>query len=608
MSFVLRTTSTSATGRQIVRTRRMDADIVTIGRDPASDIHLTDLEVTRHHAAIRRIGPQRVLIEALASIPLIVEGRSTERAELDVGRGGEIRIGATRITLAAGETDSEIALDISSVEPAAESSVDASHRFALSAVAPGKRWMAWTLALLILAGFLAWPIWSFHETNAKLTDRQMAAGHVHADASWSAGPLSRAHAALERDCKACHVGAFVAVPDSACRSCHADIQDHADPRRLHAARAPPEGIDGLKRRIATMFGRDPGRCVDCHVEHQGATTMPPPAQAFCADCHAALKTHLTDTKLADAGDFATSHPQFAPVVMTVPGEHPRFTRISLDDAPTEDTVLKFPHALHLSGTGGVARMATTLGGKPLACASCHVPDDSGARFKPVSMEANCQQCHSLALDRVDGTVRTLRHGDTAQVIADIRDFAASHPGGSAVVPTMRQRPGEIRPTALAGGGGAAAMIRGVFSKGGACYDCHVVRGPSSPGGTDFSVVPVRQPMRYLAHGWFDHGAHASTTCESCHGQALKSDSSGALMIPGIANCRQCHGGEHAYSPLVRSSCVMCHDYHRGPGAPHVSRTAGHADREPVAPLRLEWRGEGDADRPDIGSASGVRRR
>ena len=59
MSFVLHLTSRAASGREIVRTRRVEGDVLTVGRDPASDIHLTDLEVTRHHAEIRRLGAPR---------------------------------------------------------------------------------------------------------------------------------------------------------------------------------------------------------------------------------------------------------------------------------------------------------------------------------------------------------------------------------------------------------------------------------------------------------------------------------------------------------------------------------------------------------------------
>jgi hypothetical protein len=61
--FVLRTVSHSAEGREIVRASRIEADRLTIGRDPACDIHLTDLAVALRHATVerRRIAPLRRL-------------------------------------------------------------------------------------------------------------------------------------------------------------------------------------------------------------------------------------------------------------------------------------------------------------------------------------------------------------------------------------------------------------------------------------------------------------------------------------------------------------------------------------------------------------------
>lgn len=606
MSFVLHFTSRAADGREIVRTRRIDADVLTIGRDPASDIPLTDLEVTRHHAEIRLVAPQRIAISALAALPLIVEGRSTEHVEIDALRGGEIRIGEARIAIAVGEEPGTIAISVSRDAQPLEGADDTAKRFSLAGTALGKRPMAWLLGLAILAVFLAWPIWSFTHAPTKLTDAQMVSGYKHIDESWSSGPLSRAHASLSRNCKACHVEAFVAVADTACQSCHTGVPSHADADRLALAKPRPAGIAGLKLAIADMFGRDPGRCVDCHAEHSGPGAMPAVAESQCAGCHADLKTNLPDTKLGDAGDFGRAHPQFRPAVMTTPGDYPRFTRVALGDpaARAQDSGLKFPHALHMSQLSGVARMQASLGRKPLACAECHVADDSGARFRAVSMERNCEQCHSLAFDRVGGTVRTLRHGDAAQVIADI---LAGGRGGGSPMSSGRRRPGEIQATSGNGGGGGAALVRAIFSPRGACYDCHVVVPPSNPGSLAYRVVPVREQLRFMGRGWFDHAAHASTNCTSCHSQALATNDSRVLMLPGIAKCRQCHGGDKAGAPLVRSTCAMCHDYHRGTGAPHAVRSgkmAGAAER----PMPREPGGGGNADSADFGPASGVRGR
>lgn len=609
MSFVLRLVSRGAGGREIVRTRRVDGEVLTIGRDPASDIHLTELEITRHHAEIRRIAPQRVAVRALAAIPLAVDGRPTEEAEIDAAQGGTIQVGETRIEIATSDEADTIAVGVRPERRDAEAADEAARRFSLTGVALGKRPMVWTLGLAILAIFLVWPIWSFNQMPAKLTAAQMAGGYRHIGESWSSGPLSRAHANLSRNCKLCHVDAFVAVPDRACQACHTDIAGHADPRRLALARPRPGGIAGLKLAIADMFGRESGRCVDCHGEHSGPGAMPA-ARVSCASCHANLKAMLPDTALGDASDFGRLHPQFRPLVMTTPGDYPRFTRVSLDDPAitnVQDSGLKFPHALHMSRAGGVARMQFSLGRKPLACVECHVAEGSGVRFRPVEMERNCAQCHSLAFDRVGGTVRSLPHGDAARAIALI---LASGPRTSAgPLDEGRRRPGLIGPSAIySSGSGAAARVRAIFSPRGACYDCHVVVPPSRPGSLDYRIVPVREQTRFMKAGWFDHAAHSKTACADCHNQALTTDNARVLMLPGIATCRKCHGGDDARAPLVRSTCAMCHDYHHGGGPPHAGRSLRLALLwPPRSPPHGKTGGEGDsADSPDFRSAYRVR--
>jgi predicted CXXCH cytochrome family protein len=249
------------------------------------------------------------------------------------------------------------------------------------------------------------------------------------------------------------------------------------------------------------------------------------------------------------------------------------TRVS-GPAAREENGLKFPHALHLSATGGAAQMARRLGiGRGLDCTNCHRAEPNGARYQPVVMERDCAQCHSLAFARTGGTVRTLRHGDVAQVIADVSDYyrfrSASLP--PSLAPAARRLPGaaantsvRIRFEAGAAAPGPDAAVRAVFSPGGACYDCHEVQAPP-PGSLAYRIHPVAFPDRYVRHGWFDHRPHAAQSCGSCH-QAARSQSASDVLIPGIAACRGCHGGERTSKP-VASPCAMCHDYHARPGAP-----------------------------------------
>jgi hypothetical protein len=591
MAFLLRSISQSATGREIARAQRLESDRLSIGRDPASDIRLEDLGSALHHALIHRIAPRRIMVTAVAGIPFSIDGRSTESAEIDVETGAEIRIASYRLAVSWDEETQAVAILVERFGLLARSieAKDERDLFALTGKLPGRRSMAWIGALLVLAIFLAWPIWSFHQRHeARLTPAQLSQVAHISDASWSPGALSKAHAGLARNCTACHAKAFVSVRDESCRACHTQTHDHADPARMASAIAPGDWAGRLRLKIAHSFNRPEGRCVDCHVEHEGDQVMATPAQKFCADCHGALKAKLPDTKLPDASDFGTNHPQFTPAIMLQPGQYPRFERISLDANPREQTGLKFPHALHLSTVNGVARMAQTLGqtpgGKGLDCAACHKPDPTSGGFKPVTMEADCQSCHSLAFASDNGVPRTLRHGDPNEARATLRDYFASHGGAApaSLSGMARRRPGDIT-ASLAGGGGAPQAIRALFSPGGTCFDCHTIRAPSQPGGLDYGIAPVSLPNHYLTDGWFDHRAHATQNCASCHAAAKSSDARD-VILPKVAECRTCHAGEHATRAApVASSCAMCHVYHRDPGLPASAdrRRKGPGEALPV---------------------------
>jgi hypothetical protein len=339
-----------------------------------------------------------------------------------------------------------------------------------------------------------------------------------------------------------------------------------------------------KRLIKSALGIPAGRCVECHTEHQGATVMPVTDEHSCTNCHKGMSSRLADTKLADASDFGTDHPQFMPTVRIIEANGmPATRRVSLNANPQEDNGLKFPHNIHLSATNGVAQMAKMLGeegyGKPLECANCHRRDATGSSFVAVDMERDCAACHTLDFDQVGGTVRTLRHGEPAQVVADIRAFysAGGQYRGAAVQGMARRRPGAFADRAVAvdfargqvaRGGTAESTIRAVFSKGGACFDCHIIT-PTGDSRVPFAVAPVVTPKRYMTKGWFDHAAHDTESCASCHNVKASTKASD-VNLPKIARCQECHGGQDAHKQ-VPSACAMCHDYHNNDFAPLMVR-------------------------------------
>ncbi|WP_188238199.1 cytochrome c3 family protein [Sphingopyxis sp. LK2115] len=593
MSFILRRIATTKTGKQIVRDQALPGDTITLGRDSANTIHVADLAVNPNHATISSGDGRMVRVTAREGLGFDLNGRTETVADIDSGAGAELRFGGHRLTIA--REDDKIILLVERIDELSQSSkdVDEVRAFSLAGVMPGKRVSAWTFGLLMLLAFLVGPIWAWHSYR-EVAERP---GTFHADRTWISGPLSSAHANLTRDCQSCHVEPFVAVTDTACVNCHtgehkAMSMAHAGAptAMLLAARAPTGGFDRFLANVGEAFNRPQGRCVDCHTEHEGAGPMAATPQSFCADCHDGMQGRLKSagfpTMLADASDFGTGHPEFRPLVRAAPGA--TLARAAPGKATVDYNGLKFPHDLHLQATGGVARMAASFRGRhdfgqKLECENCHRVEADGVRIKPVEMERDCAMCHSLAFETVGGVTRTLRHGEPAQVVADLTAYYRSTPpsrplqlGGM-----QRRRPGAyaegqvyniyfnevaVRPSR------AEDAVRAVFSKGGACYDCHTIFAPAA--GNSWRVAAVNQTPRFLQKGWFDHDAHQETACADCHIAASASKTSTDLLVPGLRQCRDCHVGEGGarlvkVETATESPCAMCHEYHSDGGKPWV---------------------------------------
>ncbi|MGQ0559129.1 MAG: cytochrome c3 family protein [Sphingosinicella sp.] len=582
MAFLLRTISYSAEGRRIVRESRVEGESLRVGRGPENDLRLADLAVMLDHATLTGAG-DGLQVEASAGAVVEIGGRAVSSGRIDLATGGTLRVGPFRLAVSPGGGE-DVAIEIERPEARAPAS-GGERLLSLAAVLPSRRRFAWALGLLVLALFLAWPVSTY---VMRAQQRAEFARAFQADRLWLSGSLSQAHASLRDNCAACHAQAFVPVQDAACLACHAGLDEHAPATQLARARADPGAWRRVQLAFGDLFGHAAGRCVDCHSEHEGAQAMAPTPQRFCADCHADLDARLAGSRLGDAGDFGRAHPEFAPlVIVRWDGERPLLQRLGLAARPQESSQLKFPHSLHFDPRGGPAQMARRLNlGARLECSVCHLPDADGVRFPPPVMENACGACHSLAIEQVGGTVRTLRHGEPQLVVANIlalyRAGSRPRPAGLA---RGRGRPGTAfaeRGAGQAARASAAAplradqAVRAVFSPGGACFECHTVRTPAA-GSLDFRIAPVAFPRRYLLHGWFDHRPHrvvqlpgrpplqGSQACLACH-RADTSGSAGDLLLPGIASCRACHGGERTRLP-VASGCAMCHDYHGDEGAP-----------------------------------------
>ena len=335
MSFLIRQISRTSDGREIIRAYPHDVSEIIIGRDASCEIHLADLAVELRHARLTLQENGKLDVVALAGNGFEVDGSKTSQAIIDPAGGAELRFGSHLLVISVEDTAVVITAERIEVLSDSTQEKDEIGLFTLRALMPSRRQMAWALSIIILLALLVWPIQTFY--NYQNAEKRPAG--FHADSLWSSGSLSSSHAGLGMDCQSCHTEAFVAVPDSSCVACHDDVHDHADPKRLKLAKAPLNWDGKMSRKIAESFSRPEGRCVECHTEHEGAGPMEETKQQFCSSCHTDMDKRLTDTKIANAGDFGTAHPQFKPEVITANGSPPKRERISLDQKPVEDSGL-----------------------------------------------------------------------------------------------------------------------------------------------------------------------------------------------------------------------------------------------------------------------------
>jgi len=384
--------------------------------------------------------------------------------------------------------------------------------------------------------------------------------------TYSAGPVSGAHAFTEKKCEACHSGPtdpgtprdarrspplFRAhTSDAACLTCH--------DAPAHAANQPP-----------------PPACATCHQEHRGRVQLAKTDDRRCVDCHGNLQTTAGQPKVAkDVGRFPSAHPEFTAVK---PGAQ-------------DPAVLRFNHAVHLKdnlrGPGGPEQ---------LECSTCHRPEvaraASGAKrpqrtglMAPVTYQDNCARCHPLFFDeRIE---QAAPHAKPDAVHAFVQQ---------ALVAYIRQNPGDIsrpdtafrrvplnfpRPPEPPARNAQEWVVRRLaaderllWNK--TCAECHApasaeaptaAKAPvgesarqaaSAPTGVELPVYAATSvPKQWMPRAAFDHAPHLMVKCGDCHA-AQGSTRTSDVLLPSQAVCATCH----APAKGAESRCFECHRYH-----------------------------------------------
>ena len=336
MPTTIRFLTKRANGRESARLVEIDKDEFAIGRGTDCALQLPDLRVALVHAHVSEISPGVIAVESDGAQTFVSGGRRTRRVELKLIEPRPVEIGPYRLTFKHEEGRTVIDVVRAEAPLKALSSEEAAAVFSLKGSGLSKRGAAWVLILLVVAGCLAFPLWSFgHKApplgaatvGARTVELPVAASptpemtqvSLSAGRMWTAGPLSDAHAFLGADCKSCHTKALVAVQDETCLHCHKGLQAHADAHIMGMAMPGALLVQKGTRAIAARFDKPLGRCASCHMEHMGQAGIMNTSQALCSDCHARLDQRLGRTaRIGNAADFATAHPQFSPTVVATP--------------------------------------------------------------------------------------------------------------------------------------------------------------------------------------------------------------------------------------------------------------------------------------------------
>ena len=397
------------------------------------------------------------------------------------------------------------------------------------------------------------------------------------------GPLHSEHAKQESDCTTCHDRANRARQATLCSACHKDVAtDIRDKRGLHGKR--PE--------IAQV------QCNACHSEHLGRNgrITPAVAAAFdhsqtdfridgghrnvgCAGCHAAGKKYReAPSGCVDCHKKAEPHQGKLGTDCAACHETSRWSAVRYDHGKTRFAL----QARHAQIPCAACHSANRWKDVPMACASCHTPDDvhrgsrgtacadchtqsswkdakfdhekvTGFALLGAHRTASCQSCH-----------RTGRFED--KIPKDCSGCHAaidSHAGRMGTKCESCHEASAWKDTHFVHERDAKFTLRGAHSKL-ACHNCHVAR------------VTDRKPAKdcVACHRAIDvHAGSLGTKCESCHGlDAWKKDirfdhdvTAFPLLGQHVAvPCAGCHTTKKFKdAPKECAGCHKADDVHKG---------------------------------------------
>ncbi|MAT92759.1 MAG: hypothetical protein CME59_09165 [Halioglobus sp.] len=499
-----------------------------------------------------------------------VDGKPSGKARLTVG--DTFSVPGYRLQLFQPPAGFDLGLELEAEGVSYAGSMDLAERIF------SMRRASWLGALLVLLLFLVLPGLVLLLPDAAETLRNSP---LPDDDLWISGPLAGPHATagIAQDCQACHREAFVMVEDGACMDCHRDMTEHVD-LGVH----PHAEFTGV-------------RCASCHREHNEPAMLVRADNGFCTDCHLQPQRFSAAEGMAAVAAFtAQDHPAFRLDLLTPrgPGGAHGWEVVSARQGEgelSETSNLKFNHAVHLDPE----KVQQQGSGAALGCDNCHVAEDDGEHFEPITMDNHCRECHGLSFDIFEPDIE-LPHGDLRAAIVAmeahfIREFTDPQLRSQRAGKKPRRIPGKREAAASCTGSGldcgrAEALKEASyqFAETG-CITCHVVLDTGAQDIMDRWVVyPVRITQDWLRGSDFDHASHLSfaaedpdTVCLGCHDAAGSSESTD-ILIPDRDNCLGCHDDTRGETSV---NCVGCHAFHLPGGTPALDARPGDNDPHPT---------------------------
>jgi len=517
--------------------RTINAHELTFGRGAECNVHLPDPRIAMHHAVIKHNDLGQPVLQAING-EIEVEGAITTNIALT--HGTKAMVGPYEIKVEPAPPDVNLAISVTLAHRLPDDYQDLKSRThqPLAGGTSFKRRLSVFLAILIALIFIALPlaqnlIPKLHSTMAELP--------FGFDRAWSPGRISPSHMHFGSQCSNCHKEPLNRVSDKACMTCHRDTAPHiADP--------------ALQKRVFNAAHRFVGtmRCAECHQEHKAPHPLARQDNGMCVKCHGNIKAADPNTKLTDIHDFDLDHPEFRLSIRSSP-DAKEVERISQTDKArlVENSGLKFPHSQHVGKVQGPNGIWDV---RELACTSCHIPEGKEMRFKPLSFKNNCVSCHAKELEIGPKEHRlTLPHGDEESMFNALQLYAPKE----------------------------ASRNSDNLKENGCAY-CHEIAKTKEGDTLPWRVATLHINEDWFSKASFNHGAHRSQQCKSCH-DVETSESSKDIAIPDRKSCLLCHSGNTTKHKRIASSCMSCHNFHSD-HKPETLIPAGKVDDKDIAAM------------------------